>query len=293
MRTSASAIATEVDRMPKVFLSIFLLSLVSLLGFSQNPKWTAWETQADTLMSRQDFKGAIKLYSKVISASKLKEKTSYRPLYKRAVAYYSAGDFNNAIADMNRFIPEFPENYQAHILRALSYRELDDLDNQLIDVEAALKLTGGEPQILKWRAGLLMEKNEYKQAKEDLLIVRQLQDDPEVEMNLAFSYYSLENPDSAMMAINKSIELDATFAPAYLYGGSFSLEEENYELALKYLDIALKLDPDNVTAQFYKGIALVELKKETEGCRCLTKAFMAGQDDAGDYLKQYCYGTEK
>jgi len=229
----------------------------------------------------------------VISASKLKEKTSYRPLYKRAVAYYSAGDFNNAIADMNRFIPEFPENYQAHILRALSYRELDDLDNQLIDVEAALKLTGGEPQILKWRAGLLMEKNEYKQAKEDLLIVRQLQDDPEVEMNLAFSYYSLENPDSAMIAINKSIELDATFAPAYLYGGSFSLEEENYELALKYLDIALKLDPDNVTAQFYKGIALVELKKETEGCRCLTKAFMAGQDDAGDYLKQYCYGTEK
>lgn len=279
--------------MPKVFLSIFLLSLVSLSGFSQNPKWTAWETQADTLMSRQDFKGAIKLYSKVISASKLKEKTSYRPLYKRAVAYYSAGDFNNAIADMNRFIPEFPENYQAHILRALSYRELDDLDNQLIDVEAALKLTGGEPQILKWRAGLLMEKNEYKQAKEDLLIVRQLQDDPEVEMNLAFSYYSLENPDSAMIAINKSIELDATFAPAYLYGGSFSLEEENYELALKYLDIALKLDPDNVTAQFYKGIALVELKKETEGCRCLTKAFMAGQDDAGDYLKQYCYGTEK
>lgn len=279
--------------MPKVFLSIFLLSLVSITGFSQNPKWTAWETQADTLMSHQDFKGAVKLYTKVISASKLKEKTSYRPLYKRAVAYYSLGDFNNAIADMNRFIPEFPENYQAHILRALSYRELDDLDNQLIDVEAALKLTGGEPQILKWRGGLLMQKNEYKQAKEDLLIVRQLQDDPEVEMNLAFSYYSLENPDSAMIAINKSIELDATFAPAYLYGGSFSLEEENYELALKYLDIALKLDPDNVTAQFYKGIALVELKKETEGCRCLTKAFMAGQDDAGDYLKQYCYGVVK
>lgn len=293
MKTNASAIATEVDRMPKVFLSIFLLSLVSITGFSQNPKWTAWETQADTLMSHQDFKGAVKLYTKVISASKLKEKTSYRPLYKRAVAYYSLGDFNNAIADMNRFIPEFPENYQAHILRALSYRELDDLDNQLIDVEAALKLTGGEPQILKWRGGLLMQKNEYKQAKEDLLIVRQLQDDPEVEMNLAFSYYSLENPDSAMIAINKSIELDATFAPAYLYGGSFSLEEENYELALKYLDIALKLDPDNVTAQFYKGIALVELKKETEGCRCLTKAFMAGQDDAGDYLKQYCYGVVK
>lgn len=274
-------------------LLILVVSAITIAGFSQNPKWTAWETEADTLMSQQKFKEAAKLYSKVIDASKLKDKTSYRSLYKRAVAYYSDSDFQKAIKDMDRFIPEFPENYQAHVLRALAYRESGDVDNQLKDVEAALELSGGEPQIMKWRASLLMEKGEYKLAKDDLVIVKQFQDDPEVEMNLAFAYYSLDNPDSAMMAINKSIELDATFGPAYLYGGSFSLEQENYEMALKYLNVALKLDPDNVTALFYKGVALVELKKEAEGCSCLSKAFMAGQDDAADYLKQYCYGIEK
>ena len=274
-------------------LLIFFLSAITIAGFSQNPKWTAWETEADTLMSQQKFKEAAKLYTKVIDASKLKDKTSYRSLYKRAVAYYSDSDFQKAIKDMDRFIPEFPENYQAHALRALAYRESGDVDNQLKDVEAALELSGGDPQIMKWRASLLMEKGEYKLAKDDLMIVKQFQDDPEVEMNLAFAYYSLDNPDSAMMAINKSIELDGTFSPAYLYGGSFSLEQENYEMALKYLNVALKLDPDNVTALFYKGVALVELKKEAEGCSCLSKAFMAGQDDAGDYLKQYCYGIEK
>ncbi|HNV28900.1 MAG TPA: tetratricopeptide repeat protein [Cyclobacteriaceae bacterium] len=274
-------------------LLIFFLSAITIAGFSQNPKWTAWETEADTLMSQQKFKEAAKLYTKVIYASKLKDKTSYRSLYKRAVAYYSDSDFQKAIKDMDRFIPEFPENYQAHVLRALAYRESGDVDNQLTDVEAALELSGGDPQIMKWRASLLMEKGEYKLAKDDLVIVKQFQDDPEVEMNLAFAYYSLDNPDSAMMAINKSIELDATFGPAYLYGGSFSLEQENYEMALKYLNVALKLDPDNVTALFYKGVALVELKKEAEGCSCLSKAFMAGQDDAADYLKQYCYGIEK
>jgi len=274
-------------------LLIFFLSAITIAGFSQNPKWTAWETEADTLMSQQKFKEAAKLYTKVIDASKLKDKTSYRSLYKRAVAYYSDSDFQKAIKDMDRFIPEFPENYQAHVLRALAYRESGDVDNQLTDVEAALELSGGDPQIMKWRASLLMEKGEYKLAKDDLVIVKQFQDDPEVEMNLAFAYYSLDNPDSAMMAINKSIELDATFGPAYLYGGSFSLEQENYEMALKYLNVALKLDPDNVTALFYKGVALVELKKEAEGCSCLSKAFMAGQDDAADYLKQYCYGIEK
>jgi tetratricopeptide (TPR) repeat protein len=279
--------------MLRVFLSIFLLSLVSLSGFSQNPKWVAWETEADTLMSHEDFKGAIKLYTKVIDASKLKDKASYRPLYKRGVAYYSLREFQKAILDMNKFIPEFEENYQARILRALSYRELDDTDNQLIDVEKALELSRGEPQIMKWRAGLLMEKSEYELAKSDLLLVRQFQDDPEVEMNLAFTYYSLEKPDSALLAINKSIELDATFAPAYLYGGSFALEDENYELALKYLDVAIRLDPENTTALFYRGVALVELKKEEAGCRSLNKAFIAGYDDAADYLKQYCYGVVK
>lgn len=294
MKTIVNAIVTELaEPMHRAFILILFFGLISISGFAQNPKWAAWETEADTLMSHEDFEGAIKLYTKVIDASKLKDEKSYRALYKRAVGYYSSGAFEKAIADMDKFIPKFQESYQARILRALSYREIGEVDKQLIDVEKALELSRGEPQIMKWRAGLLLEKGEYELAKKDLLLVKLLQDDPEVEMNLAFAYYSLSQPDSAIMAINKSIELDGTFAPAYLYGGSFSLEEENFELALKYLDVALRLDPENMTALFYKGIALVELKKESEGCSCLNKAFMAGQDDAADYLKQYCYGVDK
>jgi tetratricopeptide (TPR) repeat protein len=80
--------------------------------------------------------------------------------------------------------------------------------------------------------------------------------------------------------------------PAYLYAGSFCLQEDEFDLALKYLNVALKVEPKNATALFYKGVALVELKKEKEGCSCLSKAFYAGEDDAGDYLKQYCFGLD-
>jgi len=244
-------------------------------------------------MSHEDFAGAVQLYTKVIDESKLKERQDYRALYKRSVAYYSQGDFKNALSDIDRFIPQFQESYQARILRALCYRELGEEDKQLIDVEKALELSGGDPQILKWRAGLLIEKKEFKQAVEDLLIVRQLQDDPEAELNLGFAYYSLEKKDSALIAINKAIELEATFLPAYLYGSSFSMEEGLYELSIKYVNVALMLEPSNATAWFYKGVAIMELKKEEEACSCLRKAFYAGQDDAGDYLKQYCYGIEE
>jgi tetratricopeptide (TPR) repeat protein len=137
------------------------------------------------------------------------------------VGYYSSGDFEKAIVDMDRFIPKYQESYQARILRALSYREIGEVDKQLIDVEKALELSRGEPQIMKWRAGLLMEKGEYELAKKDLLLVKLLQDDPEVEMNLAFAYYSLNSTDSALMAINKSIELDANFWPCLFIRGHF------------------------------------------------------------------------
>lgn len=266
---------------------------IASAAYAQNPKLVAWETEADTLMQREDFAGAIKLYTRIIAETKLKQELDYGPLYKRGVAYYSSGDFKNAVADMDLFIPKFPRSYQARIVRALSYRELGDIDKQLVDIESALELSNGNPQILKWRAGLLIEKSEFKRAKADLLLVKQYQNDPEVEMNLGFAYYSLESYDSAMLSINNAIELDATYMPAYLYGGSFSLEQEDYLLAEKYLSIALRLDPDNATALFYRGIALIELKKEKEGCSYLTKAFAAGQDDAGDYLKQHCYDVYK
>lgn len=276
------------------WLVLFLLIITgyAIQAQTQNPQLQQWETEADTLMSHEDFAGAAKLYTKVIDESKLQARQDYRALYKRSVAYYSQGDFKNALSDIERFIPQFQDSYQARILRALCYRELGETDKQLMDVEKALELSGGDAQLLKWRAGLLIEKEEFNQAIEDLLLVRLLQDDPEVEMNLGFAYYSVQKADSALMAINKAIELEATFLPAYLYGGSFSLQEGNYELAVKYLSVALMLEPENATAWFYKGVALMELKKEDAACSCLRKAFYSGHDDAGDYLKQYCYGIE-
>jgi hypothetical protein len=39
-------------------------------------------------------------------------------------------------------------------------------------------------------------------------------------------------------------------------------------------------------------VALVEMEKLEEGCKCLNRAFYAGMDDAGDYLEAHCFGNE-
>jgi tetratricopeptide (TPR) repeat protein len=182
---------------------------------------------------------------------------------------------------------------RAKLLRALIYRQLGDTDNQLIDLEKVIEAQGISPDLLRWRATLLLEKNEFQKAKADLLIVKNFMDDAELETNLGLVNYSLGNLDSALVCLNKAIELDVTYPASYVYAGSFCLQEEKFELALEYLNLGLRLDPTNRAAIFYKGVALVELKRTNEGCSCLRKAFAAGEDDAADYLKEYCYEVYK
>ena len=244
-------------------------------------------------MNRQQFEEAAKLYSKVITTRGLKERDDYRTLYKRAFSYYYTGEFDKALKDLDVFLPEFPRVAQAYVLRAFICRELDNAGGQLESIQKAIELQRDNLELVRWRGSLFLQKSEYQLAKADFLVVRSQSDDPELETNLALAYYSLSNIDSALIAINKSIELDATYEPAYLYGGSFCLETEKYAKSLEYLNLALLVNPENANAMFYKGMVLVELKKETEGCRLLAKAFNAGQDDAAGYLKERCYDIFK
>jgi tetratricopeptide (TPR) repeat protein len=277
-----------------LFLFVFFLSFfIAAFGQDEPARWGKWETEADTLMKHQDFAGAASLYSRIIDQCKFKEKKEYRFVYKRAVCYYSGDHFDSALVDVNRFVPEFPENSQALILRALIYRQKGDVDNQLSDLQKAIDLRGPSTQLIRWRGSLLVEKSEFKAAKKDLEEVKLIQDDAELETNLGYIYYSLGSLDSALICVNKAIVLDVNYSPSYLYAGSFCLQEENFDLALKYLNLALRIEPTNRSALFYKGVALVELEKTDEGCRCLRKAFDAGEEDASGYLKQYCFDVFK
>jgi tetratricopeptide (TPR) repeat protein len=282
--------------MKKVTKKLFIiwLGLYATLSQAQSPTVSSWEAKADTLYKSEKFGEAEIWYSKILSEARKKgEEIPYSVLYKRGVCYFSTEQFDKAEADLNTFVKANPSSFQGRILRGLIYQALENPDGQLIDVNAAIQLQGNNPNLLRWRGGLYLQKEEYDSAKQDLLIVRQFGDDPEVEMNLGMAYFNANKPDSAFLSINRSIELNATNLPVYLYGATFSLQEERYEQALQYLKLGQRIDPVNPSILFYKGISLIELKREKEGCSCLGKAFMAGIDEAGDYLQQHCWNLEE
>ena len=274
---------------------ILIVLMFSVVGVkAQTQTWRSLQTEADTLLAHEDYAGALKLYNKVIDLSKLQEPDSYVALYNRAVCYYSITNFKEALNDVNQMLAKDPEFHQADLLKAFVGRELNDAETQLEGLNPLLELDPDNYDLLKWRATVLLDANQYALARKDInTLMKSSPEEPELELYLGVSYYYESKADSALTCFDKAITLDKTYSTPYVYASSLCLDEEVYPQALQYAEAGLKLDPDNISLIFYKGIALAELKKTDEGCSCLYKAFAKGIDDAAGYLKEYCYGVEE
>src|SRR5689334_19950095 len=90
-------------------ITIMVMSSFFVSAQGKKDQSLTWESDADTLVSHQDFEGAIKLYDKIILKSKLKTDGDFKVLYKRAFAYYGAGNFSAALKDVTQYLQKFPE----------------------------------------------------------------------------------------------------------------------------------------------------------------------------------------
>ncbi|MBS1557974.1 MAG: tetratricopeptide repeat protein [Bacteroidetes bacterium] len=283
---------------PKVIahtFGFFLLTAGPLFSVAQQKltKNQKWEAQADTLMAHDDFKSAAQFYSKILSHLK-KEDPHHNPLlYKRALSYYRLQDADRALKDINAYLEKNTDSSKAYLLRALINQLQGDEEKLLPDVDQAIRLGNNNPQLLRWRAMLWLGQGDFAAAQKEFSHLKKFSDDPELETNLAMAYHALNHTDSALICINKAIELDPNFLGAYLYGASFLIDAEHYTEALDYLSAGLKIDPKNGTLWFYKGVTLTELKRTDEACRCFRKALNNGEEDAIDYLKENCYEVYK
>jgi len=279
----------------QAFSSSLLLCLALLCSLSTYAQFSRKVdervVQADTLMGRQDFNGALALYTKVIESSKMATPQEQQVLYKRAYCYYSLERFEDALKDINLYIDK-TEDLQGKLLRAYVYQELGRTDDQLKDINELAQSSPDNLDLLRWRASVLMDAEKYREARHDIQKIMMIDQSPEIVGFLGLTYYYDNDPDSALLIFDRVLAAHPEHVQTYVYASSMALEQESFPLALTYINKGLQQDPSNGTLIFYKGIALVESEKVDEGCRCLSRAFASGTDDAGDYLKQYCYGVD-
>lgn len=271
---------------------VILLMYVAFETHAQDDKIQAWSAEADTLMQHEEFEDALKLYDKILSTAPEDDPRLKEAQYNRIVCLYSLENLDTALEEVTRFIEEMPEFPQARLLRAFIYRDIENTEGQLRDVTYLVELNPLNVELIKWQAYLLIQQEKYDSARMRLKFAAGLKSDAETELYLGMTHYFTDEPDSALYYFDRTIELKPDAFPALMYASAVCLDESAYELALTYLDKAELLDPNNLSVQFYKGIALAETGKRDEGCRYLSRAFYGGEDAAGDYLEYKCFSYE-
>lgn len=251
----------------------------------------AWEVQGDTLLNRGDFKGATEIFTRLIQKTTFNSRSDYDLFYKRGLAWFQSGDFEKALRDANYYKSKTGDG-QANVLKVYIYQKMDKMDDALSQIDTLQQLYSENSELSKWKVQLLMDADRYADAKAELTAALEKENDPKLALLLGLSDYYLGEYDAAFDVFDKLIAADPTMMEAYTYPASLSLEDGLYEKTLAYCEQGLKQDAGDATLMFYKGIALYELKQNEEGCRFLARAFQRGIDDAGDYLKEYCYGVE-
>ncbi len=270
--------------------------LLTSVTFHANGQVTAGSREnliakADTLMEHEQYGDALDIYTKLLEKSKLVTDEDYSILYKRSYCFYALGKFQEALDDINRYLEHKPDQ-QAKLLRTYIYQQLGDNEAQLKDLNEFLNANPGNLDLIRWRASVLMELERYVEARKDIREILTQESNADIKAYLGLTYYYENDPDSALMIFDEILAQYPQHMQSYIYVASLALDEESYDLALEYINKGLSIETTNETLTFFKGIALVNGGKTVEGCRCLTKAFSGGIDDAGGYLKEFCYGVE-
>jgi tetratricopeptide (TPR) repeat protein len=251
----------------------------------------AWEVQGDTLLNRGDFKGATDLFTRLIQKTNFSSPEDYDLFYKRGLACFQSGDFESALRDVNYYKSKSGDG-QANVLKVYIYQKMNKMDDALSQIDTLEQLYSGNSELTKWKVQLLMDADRYADAKSELTSALIKDNDPKLRLLLGLCHYYLGELNEAFDVFDKLIAADPTMMEAYIYPASLCLEDSFYEKSLTYSERGLKQDSGDATLMFYKGVALYELNQNEESCRFLARAFQRGIDDAGDYLKEYCYGVE-
>ncbi|MCL1940008.1 MAG: tetratricopeptide repeat protein [Desulfovibrionaceae bacterium] len=144
------------------------------------------------------------------------------------------------------------------------------LGRYVFPYSSGLSAERGEKRPLGQSSGLADALNPNKQLlqaifqhEEDL---RKNPDDAEAWEHLGNLYFDAQEPEKAIRAYNRALELKPGSANILVDAGVMYRELKNYDMALEYFKKALTLDPKHQNALFNSGVLLYfDLNKKEDG----------------------------
>lgn len=156
--------------------------------------------------------------------------------------------YKQALNELNALVDRCPNNASAYLIRARTIRKLGDKRTAMSDLDIALLLSPGDPQILGTRGFFHTREKNYREAIIDLSNAL-LKDQKTAWMwdNRGHAYYKLEMYDKAISDFTSTLQVDSGYKRAYRRRGNAYKKLHKYDLALQDYSAGLEIAPDNVS----------------------------------------------
>ena len=208
--------------------------------------------------------------------------------YERGLAYYSAGNYQEAINNFNKAIYLDPNNPYFYNSRGDAYFGQKEFQKAFNDYKIATKLNPNNSYFY-YNKGLAYYCTEnYQEAINNFNKAINL--DPNISDyygDMGASYYLLKKYQEAINNFNKAIDLDPSNVYYYCFRGASYRDSENYNKAIENFNKAIDLDPDNASYYYYRGVSYYLLKKYQEAIKDFNKAIELNPNNDSFYIGRW------
>ena len=169
--------------------------------------------------------------------------------YKRGVDYVNKGQFDMAIAQLNKAIELNSDYAPAYLCRGFAYGKKDQVDKAISDSTRSIELDPYNALVYYNRGCFYGRKGDFGKAVSDF--------NKSISLNPRFApafydrgytYKHKNQIDDAIYDFTRSIELNPEFAPAYYERASVYMEQNQVGLAVTDFQKVIELNPNHVCA---------------------------------------------
>jgi len=212
--------------------------------------------------------------------AKAKAEADAADLYRRGDESLKNKHFDKAIDDCTKAIALDPNNAGAYATRGEAFRMKSQYDKAIDDCTKAIALDPNNAGAYATRGEAFLENKQFDKAVDDFNKAIEL--DPNCPLK--------DNLNKAKEELKKAA---STEAKAYLESGIAYREKGNCDQAIADLTQAIKLDPNNATAYFSRGLAYDRIPNDDNRNKAIadyTQAISLDLNDAKVYkYRGYVY----
>lgn len=199
----------------------------------------------------------LKFYEK----AKVLEPENLNVVINLANAYDEVEKYDLAVEGYNKALELEPNNALVYNNRGFTYFHKGEFEKALNDYNKALSISP-KLQIAEYNKQELIKILETDKKYSELLSKTDTHKDYKYYFNLGIQESKLGNSNEALIAYNKTIELNPEFAPVYMFIGILEFQKENYEKAYEYYTKSIKLDAEMTDAYFNRAQIVFATKTE-------------------------------